>query len=80
MMAPPGWIEPYQTPLFDEYTYVISGKKQIIIGDKIIVLKAGQSIKIKKGIRVQYANPFKELCEYIAVCKPAFSLALVNRE
>jgi mannose-6-phosphate isomerase-like protein (cupin superfamily) len=80
MMAPPRWIEPFQTPLFDEYTYVISGKKQIIIDDEIIVLKAGESIKIKKGARVQYANSFKEPCEYIAVCKPAFSLELANKE
>ena len=31
MIAPPGWSEPFQTPEFDEYTYIIKGKKQFII-------------------------------------------------
>ena len=28
MIAPPKWSEPYQTPEFEEYTYIIKGKKQ----------------------------------------------------
>ncbi len=80
MVAPSGWSEPFQTPEFDEYTYVIKGKKQFIIEGDTIILKAGESIKIKKNTRVQYSNPFSEPCEYIAICKPAFSMDLVNRE
>ncbi len=80
MIAPPNWNEPFQTPEFDEYTYVIRGKKQITIDDEKIILKAGESIKIIKGTRVKYANPFEEECEYIAICNPAFSVGLVNRE
>lgn len=80
MIAPPGWSEPFQTPNFEEYTYIISGKKQFIIEDEIIVLKAGESIKIEKNVRVQYSNPFDKECEYIAICLPAFSMDLVNRE
>ena len=80
MVAPPKWKEPFQTPDFDEYTYIIKGKKQFIIEDEVIVLEAGQSIKINKNTRVQYSNPFNEDCEYIAICLPAFSLDLVQRE
>lgn len=80
MVAPPGWSEPFQTPEFDEYTYIISGKKQFIIDDETIVLKAGQSIKIERNTRVQYSNPFDAPCEYIAICTPAFSIENVNRE
>jgi mannose-6-phosphate isomerase-like protein (cupin superfamily) len=80
MVAPSGWSEPFQTPKFDEYTYIIRGKKQFIIENEIIVLEAGQSIKIQKNTRVQYSNPFKEVCEYLAICLPAFSMDLVNRE
>ena len=80
MIAPTGWSEPFQTPEFDEYTYIIKGKKQFIIDDEIIVLEAGQSIKINKNTRAQYSNPFTLACEYIAVCQPAFSMNLVNRE
>jgi quercetin dioxygenase-like cupin family protein len=45
MIAPPKWSEPFQTPEFEEYTYIIKGKKQFIIEEDTIVLEAGQSIK-----------------------------------
>jgi mannose-6-phosphate isomerase-like protein (cupin superfamily) len=80
MIAPVGWSEPFQTPEFEEYTYIIKGKKQFNIDGDIVVLVAGESIKIEKGVRVQYSNPFKEPCEYLSVCLPAFSIDLVNRE
>lgn len=80
MIAPAGWSEPYQTPEFDEYTFIIKGKKQFIIDGETIVLDAGQSIKIKKNTRVQYSNPFTVACEYLAICLPAFSMDSVNRE
>ncbi|MFY8097625.1 MAG: cupin domain-containing protein [Flavobacterium sp.] len=80
MVAPPGWSEPFQTPEFDEYTYIIKGKKQFTIEDEVIILEAGQSIKIEKNTRIQYANPFEEVCEYIAICTPAFSPSSVHRE
>ncbi|MCG9794207.1 cupin domain-containing protein [Flavobacterium algicola] len=80
MIAPPGWTEPFQTPEFDEYTYLIRGKKRFIIDDEEIILEAGQSIQILKNTHVQYSNPFDEECEYIAICKPAFDFAKVHRE
>jgi mannose-6-phosphate isomerase-like protein (cupin superfamily) len=80
MIAPAGWSEPFQTPEFEEFTFVIKGKKQFIIDDETIILEAGQSIKIEKNVRVQYSNPFSEPCEYLAICLPAFSMNQVNRE
>lgn len=80
MVAPAGWSEPFQTPEFEEYTYIIKGKKQFNIDGDIVILEAGESIKIEKNVRVQYSNPFDESCEYLAVCLPAFSIDLVNRE
>lgn len=80
MVAPPHWSEPFQTPEFDEYTYIIKGKKQFIIDGDTIVLTASQSIKICRNTRVQYSNPFNEECEYISVCTPAFSPDKVHRE
>lgn len=80
MIAPPQWSEPFQVPEFDEYTYIIKGKKQFIIEGETVILEAGQSIKIEKNARVQYSNPFDEPCEYLSVCLPAFSLEKVNRE
>lgn len=80
MKAPPGWSEPFQTPEFDEYTFIIKGKKQFIIEGEIVVLQAGESIKIHRNSRVQYSNPFAEECEYLAICTPAFNLDTVHRE
>jgi len=80
MIAPPNWSEPFQTPDFDEYTYIIRGKKQFSIAGEVIVLEAGQSIKINRNTRVQYANPFEEECEYISICTPAFNINTVHRE
>lgn len=80
MVAPPGWNEPFQTPEFDEFTFIIKGKKQFIIEGETIVLESGQSIKIEKSTRIQYSNPFTEPCEYLAICIPAFSMDSVNRE
>jgi mannose-6-phosphate isomerase-like protein (cupin superfamily) len=80
MIAPSGWNEPFQTPQFDEITYVFSGRKMIEVEDEKIVLQKNQSICILKGTRVRYSNPFDEACEYVSVCIPAFTLEKVNRE
>jgi ethanolamine utilization protein EutQ len=80
MIASPHWKEPFQTPEFEEYTYIISGKKQFIIEGETVILEAGQSIKIERNTRVQYSNPFDEPCEYMAICIPAFDFTKVHRE
>ncbi len=64
MVAPPGWSEPHQNPEFDEWTLICSGRKHIEVDGQSLILKAGQSILIKKGARVRYSNPFEESCNY----------------
>lgn len=80
MVAPPGWSEPHQTPGFDEFTLVSRGRKLIEVDGQEVVVSAGESILVKRGSRVRYANPYPEECEYWSVCLPAFSLDTVNRE
>ncbi|WP_432671795.1 cupin domain-containing protein [Flavobacterium sp. SM2513] len=80
MVAPPHWSEPFQKPEFSEYTYIITGKKQFIIDGEVVVLEAGQSIRIDANTRVQYSNPFETPCDYISVCIPAFDFTKVHRE
>ena len=80
MVAPPGWSEPHQTPEFDEYTLMVRGRKQIEINGETVTLKTGESLLVRKGVRVQYSNPFEEEAEYWSVCIPAFSPDSVNRE
>lgn len=80
MVAPAGWGEPFQTPNFNEWTLMVRGKKQIEVDGKIVILSAGESLFVEKGTKVRYSNPFTEDAEYWSICKPAFSLNLVNRE
>ena len=80
MVAPPGWSEPHQNPKFDEYTLMVRGRKQIEINGETVTLKPGESLLVRKGVRVKYSNPFEEEAEYWSVCIPAFSPDSVNRE
>lgn len=80
MVAPPHWSEPPQTPEFDEITFVFSGKKCITVDGEEIIVRAGESLRVQKNVRVQYANPYDEVCEYISICIPAFDFNKVHRE
>lgn len=80
MVAPPGWSEPFQTPEFDEVTYIISGKKQFEINGEFVILEKNQSICVCKGSRVKYSNPFDVPVEYVSFCIPAFTIEKVHRE
>ena len=64
MVAPPGWREPHQNPEFDEYTLMVRGRKQIEINGETVTLKSGESLLVRKGVRVQYSNPYEEEEEY----------------
>lgn len=78
MESPAGWIEPAQTPEFDEYTLVLKGMLQVATKNETINVKAGQAVIAHKGEWVQYSTP--EGAEYVAVCMPAFSPDTVHRE
>jgi len=80
MTAPPGWSEPAQVAQFDEYTFVISGRKSIEIDGEEIVIGPSQSICVYKGTKVRYSNPFDEPTDYVSVCIPGFNLERVERE
>jgi len=80
MKSPGGWIEPGQTPEFNEYTIVLKGELHVKTRSEIIIVKEGQAVIAKKGEWLQYSTPGKEGAEYIAVCLPAFSLETVHRD
>jgi mannose-6-phosphate isomerase-like protein (cupin superfamily) len=80
MQSPGGWVEPGQTPQFDEYTVVLRGMLRAATRDGAIDVHAGQAIKVARGEWVQYSTPLDEGAEYIAVCLPAFSPATVHRD
>lgn len=80
MRSPSGWIEPGQTPEFDEYTLVLKGTLRVKTHEKTIDVNPGQAIIVHGGEWVQYSTPGPEGAEYVAVCLPAFSLETVHRD
>ena len=78
MRSPEGWIEPGQTPQFDEYTIVLQGLLRVGHKEGHIDVKAGQAVIAHRGEWVQYSTP--EGAEYIAICLPAFSPDTVKRD
>jgi mannose-6-phosphate isomerase-like protein (cupin superfamily) len=80
MVSPSGWTEPGQTPEFDEYTVVLRGSLRVKLKDREMDVAAGEAIVVERGEWVQYSTPGHEGAEYIAVCRPAFSPAIVHRD
>ena len=80
MRSPTGWVEPGQTPEFDEYTLVLRGQLRVTHQSGVLDVTAGQAIVTRAGEWVQYSTPGPEGAEYIAVCLPAFSPKTVHRD
>ncbi|HZL57405.1 MAG TPA: cupin [Bryobacteraceae bacterium] len=80
MRSPGGWIEPGQTPDFDEYTVVLSGTLRVESQTASLDVQAGQAVLASRGEWVRYSTPQPEGAEYIAVCSPAFTLDAAHRD
>ncbi|MGQ0636333.1 MAG: cupin domain-containing protein [Planctomycetaceae bacterium] len=80
MQSPGGWVEPGQTPDFDEYSLVLRGLLRVTHRDGVIDVRTGQAVIAHRGEWVQYSTPEPEGAEYLAVCLPAFSPATVHRD
>lgn len=80
MKSPSGWVEPGQTPEFDEYTVVLAGTLRVETKSRVIDVQAGQAIVAPRGEWVRYSTPGPDGAEYVAVCVPAFSPGTVHRD
>jgi len=80
MHSPSGWVEPGQTPEFDEYTVVLQGMLRVESRGETLDVQAGQAVVARRGEWVRYSTPGPEGAEYIAVCLPAFSPDSVHRD
>jgi len=80
MQSPSGWLEPGQTPEFDEYTIVLRGMLRVETKSGVIEVSAGQAIITPKGEWIRYSTPGPEGAEYLAICLPAFSPSTVHRD
>jgi mannose-6-phosphate isomerase-like protein (cupin superfamily) len=80
MRSPEGWVEPGQTPDFDEYTLVLKGVLRVEYREGSMDVHAGQGVWCHRGEWVRYSTPEPGGAEYIAVCVPAFSIETVHRD
>lgn len=78
MRSPAGWLEPGQTPEFDEYTLVLKGALRVTHRRGSLDVRAGQAVIAHRGEWVQYSTP--EGAEYVSICLPAFSPDTVHRD
>jgi ethanolamine utilization protein EutQ len=80
MRSPDGWVEPGQTPEFDEFTVVLKGVLRVEYKSGHIDVAAGQAVVAHAGEWIRYSTPHPDGAEYIAVCLPAFSMETVHRD
>ena len=80
MISPTGWLEPGQTPEFDEYTVILKGVLRVTSRAGVLDVAAGQGVLVRAGEWVQYSTPQDGGAEYVAVCLPAFSPVTVHRD
>lgn len=80
MTSPSGWVEPGQTPQFDEYTVVLKGMLRVDHANGTIDVHSGQAIIAHAGEWVRYSTPEPDGADYVAICLPAFSMETVHRD
>jgi len=80
MRSPSGWLEPGQTPEFDEFTIVLKGTLRVEHKEGTLDVHAGQAVIAHAGEWIRYSTPEEGGAEYIAVCLPAFSMDTVHRD
>lgn len=80
MRSPSGWVEPGQTPEFEEFTFVLKGVLHVEHNGGSFDVSAGQAVITHPGEWVRYSTPHPDGAEYIAVCLPAFSMETVHRD
>ena len=79
MRSPEGWIEPWQSPEFHEYTLVLRGLVRVEHEGGTIDVRAGEAVIAAPGEAIRYSTPLEGGAEYVAVCLPAFSPDTVHR-
>ena len=80
MRSPQGWIEPGQSPEFDEFTIVLKGLLRVEHKSGWLDVQAGQAVIAHAGEWIRYSTPQEGGAEYIAVCLPAFAMETVHRD
>mmetsp|Transcript_104555 Transcript_104555/g.312262 ORF Transcript_104555/g.312262 Transcript_104555/m.312262 type:complete len:765 (-) Transcript_104555:50-2344(-) len=61
-------VQAYQTPEFDQYIMVVSGRLHVACGGSTVALAQGEGISLPAGQRVLWKWP--EPCQYVIICLP----------
>ena len=56
MRSPPGWVEPGQTPEFEEFTIVLKGMLRVEHKQGSLDVYAGQAVIVRAGEWVRYST------------------------
>ncbi len=80
MTSPEGWVEPGQTPEFEEITVVLRGRLRVDHAGGSLDVTAGQAVVTHPGEWVRYSTPDPGGAEYVAICLPAFAPDTVHRD
>ena len=80
MTSPQGWVEPGQTPEFEEITLVLEGALLVEHKGGSIRVCAGQAVVTRPGEWIRYSTPESGGAQYVAICLPAFLPDTVHRD
>jgi len=78
--SPGGWEGTAQYGEYDEYRIVLKGVLHVEHAGGTIDVEAGQALYVEPLEWVRFSTPREGGAEYINVCTPAFSRALIHRE
>jgi mannose-6-phosphate isomerase-like protein (cupin superfamily) len=80
MRSPAGWEGIGRTAEFHEYKIVLRGSVRVTSPEGEVDVARGQAVHVEPGEWVRYSTPSAEGADYVTVCTPAFSRALVQRD
>ncbi len=80
MVSPEGWLEPGQTPDFEEITVVLKGMLRVEHAAGALEVRASQAVVAHPGEWIRYSSPDAGGADYVAICLPAFSPDTVHRD
>ena len=78
--SPAGWEGTAQYGEYDEYRYVLKGMLRVEHDGGTIDVEAGQALHVEPLEWVRFSTPREGGADYINVCTPAFSPAIIHRE
>lgn len=78
MLMPVGWSEPSHGTEYEELVIVVKGVLTLTSSEKIFLVPAGQVCRVEPISDIKFSNTGTEICEYWAVCVPAFRLDRVK--